>query len=470
MVVLLNAAFMLLAALLSLPGGLDGSLGIMLPSALITVLIGLPPILFTPAEKEISHKEGYVVVVGAWLASCVVAMIPYMLWGGEFTLGKAWFETVSGYTTTGATILNDVETLPRGILLWRSFTHWIGGAGVVMFALLVMPMLGRSRMMVSSVEMSAVAKDDFRYRSRTIVRIMLGTYLGLTLACLAGLKLTGMNWFDATNHAMSTIATGGFSTKNMSIGWWDNPAIETVLIVFMFLSSLHFGVLFATLNGRRNNIFRSEVVRYFFFFLVAAIVVIAVSTTFNGSFATFGEAFRRSAFEVVSHASTTGFTSNDPNLWGSFAVTILLLVGIQCACAGSTGGGIKADRMLLAFKTIRHQILKQQHPYAVIRIKINGVTQEQSTISFVMLFIFTYFIALIIGTVFISAYGYSTLTSFSIAATSMGNMGPAFGELGGFDNFSSLPGGVRMASSLMMLLGRLEIFGLLQIFLLKWWK
>ena len=470
MVMLLNAAFMLTSAVMSALNGIDSSFYALLLSAGLTAVIGAFPTIFVAAEKQISSKEGYCIVVGAWLMSCVVGMMPFLLWGGEFTLGKAWFESVSGYTTTGATILNDIEALPRGLLFWRSCTHWMGGAGVVMFTLMIMPMLGRSRMMVSSVELSTIAKDDYKYKSGTIMRILLGVYVGLTAACFVCLKVSGMGWFDSVNHAMSTAATGGFSTKNLSIGFWDNRWIEGVLIVFMFLASIHFGVIFATLTGRRNNMFRSEIVRYYFFFLVVAVVAVAISTTANGTFGSFGEALRRSAFETVAAASTTGFTSSDPNLWGPFAAAILIFVGIQCACAGSTGGGLKADRVYLAAKIVWHQIRQQQHPNAIIRIKMNGVTQEPSTLAFVMLFIVMYIFLILLGTIFIAAFGYDALTSFSIAASSVGNVGPAFGQIGGFDNYAALPGGVRLFSTLLMLLGRLEIFGLVQLFLLKWWK
>lgn len=470
MVMLINAAFMFVCALVSLAGGIDSSFYVLLLSAALTAVMGIFPTIFVPSEKHVSNKEGYCIVVGAWLMSCVVGMMPFLLWGGEFSLQNAWFESTSGYTTTGATILTNVEALPRGLLFWRSCTNWIGGAGVVMFAMIIMPMLGRSRMMVSNAELSSIAKDDYKYKSGTIVRIMLGVYLGLTAACFISLKIAGMGWFDAANHAMSTAATGGFSTKNMSISFWDNRWIEAVLIVFMFLSSIHFGVIFATLTGRNNNIFRSEVIRYYFVFIVCATVAIAVSTTLRGVHHSFWTALGQSAFETVAQASTTAFTASDPNLWGPFATVILIFTGIQCACAGSTSGGLKADRVYLAAKVMWHQIRQQQHPNAIIRIKLNNITQEPSTLGFVMLFIVLYFFLILFGTVFIAAFGYDVTTSFSLSAASISNVGTAFGEMGGFENYSALPGGVRFFSTVLMLLGRLEIFGLLQLFLLKWWK
>jgi trk system potassium uptake protein TrkH len=471
MALLLNAAFMVLAAGVSWISAGDTSSYALMLSAFLTAVIGAFPLIFVgKIDNQLSNKEGYVIVVGAWLMSCVAGMLPYLLWGGEFTLANAWYESVSGYTTTGSTILHDIDALPHGLLFWRSCTHWIGGAGVVMFALLVMPMMGRSRLMVSSVEMSKIAKEDYKYKSSTIIRILLTIYIGLSVSCFVLLKIAGMSWFDAANHAMSTAATGGFSTHNQSIAFFDSPLIETILLVFMVISGIHFGVIFATFTGKRNNLFRSEIVRYYLLFLACVSIAIAINTTLNGTFETFWESLRYSAFQTVSRATTTGFVASDSNVWGSFTVAILIFTGIQCACAGSTSGGLKADRIYLAVKVIRHQLRQQQHPNAIIRIKLNGVTQESSVLGYVMLFIVVYVLLLVVGTIFIAAFGYDVVTSFSLASVSLGNVGPSFGAVGGFDNMTYFHPVVRMFTTLLMLLGRLEIFGLLQLFLLKWWK
>jgi trk system potassium uptake protein TrkH len=360
--------------------------------------------------------------------------------------------------------------MPDGLLFWRSCTSWIGGAGVVMFAMLIMPVLGRSRMLVSNVEVSSLARDDYKYTSGKILRIMLGVYIGLTAACCAALAAAGMGWFDAVNHAMSTIATGGFSTRNMSIAWWNSPAIEAVTMLFMATAGLHFGVIFATLTGRRNNIFRSEVVRYWVLCMIAMTLAIAGSVTAGGNYGSFGEALRFSSFQTVATATTTGFVAADTGVWGPLAMVILMMAGVQCACAGSTSGGLKADRVYLAAKVLRHQIRQQQHPSAIIRIKLNGVTQESSALAFAMLFIVAYFFMLGVGTIVYAAWGYDFVSAFSMAAGNLGNVGTGFGAAGGFAGATHLPPGLMWFSTLLMLLGRLEIFGLLQLFLLKWWK
>ncbi len=292
MVMLLDAAFMLISAGVSLTEGVTGALFSLLVAAGITIVLGAAPIIAFPREKNISNKESYCIVVGAWLSSCVVGMLPYLLWGAPFGFTNAWYESVSGFTTTGSTIMDDIDAMPNGLLFWRSCTNWIGGAGVVMFAMLIMPVLGRSRMLVSHVEMSSLARDDYKYTSGKITRILLGVYLGLSFACCAALMAAGMGWFDALNHAMSTIATGGFSTHNMSIAWWDSRAVETVTMVFMAAAGIHFGVIFATLTGRRNNVFRSEVARYWVVCLVAMTLAIAASITAGGTYDSFGERTR----------------------------------------------------------------------------------------------------------------------------------------------------------------------------------
>ena len=232
-VMLFIAMFMLLSAGISYLSGMDSAFYPLLLSSLLTALLGAFPLIFVGKREQITNKEGFCIVVGAWLVACVVSMFPYLIWGGEFSLVNAWFESVSGLTTTGSTILNDVEALPRGLQFWRMSSTWIGGMGVVMFALVVLPSMGRSKMMLSNVELSTMAKDNYRYRSQIIVQILLVVYVGLTVLSTVLLKMAGMNWFDALCHAMSACATSGFSTKNASIAYFNSPAIDTILIFAM---------------------------------------------------------------------------------------------------------------------------------------------------------------------------------------------------------------------------------------------
>jgi trk system potassium uptake protein TrkH len=338
-----------------------------------------------------------------------------------------------------------------------------------MFAMLVMPVLSRSRMMVSHIEMSTLARDDYKYTSGKIGRILVSIYLGLSVACCGAFMLAGMGWFDAVNHAMSTIATGGFSTRGLSISWWNSPAVEIVAMVGMLTAGIHFGVIFATLTGRRNNVFRSEVTRYWMASLAVMIVVVVASVMAGGGYDSWGDALRFSSFQTISAATTTGFVTADTAAWGPLAMVVLMFAGIQCACAGSTSGGLKADRVWLGVKVLRNQIRQQQHPNAIIRIKMGGVTQESSSLAFAMLFIVAYVFTLGLGTVVYAAWGYDPVSAFSTAASHLGNVGTGFGRAGGL-GAATHPPAMLWFSSLLMLLGRLEIFGLLQLFLLKWWK
>ena len=274
-VMLFIALFMLLSAGISFVSGMDSAFYPLLLSSLLTALLGAFPLIFVGKREQITNKEGFCIVVGAWLVGCVVTMFPYLIWGGEFSLVNAWFESVSGFTTTGSTILNDVEALPRGLQFWRFSTTWVGGMGVVMFALLILPSLGRNKLTLSNVELSTLAKDNYRYRTQIIVQILLVVYVGLTVVSTLLLKMAGMNWFDSLCHAMSACATSGFSTKNASIAYFNSPAIDTILIFAMATAGVHFGLIYATVTGKRSNIFRSEVTCWYFGMLLAGGVLIA---------------------------------------------------------------------------------------------------------------------------------------------------------------------------------------------------
>ncbi len=469
-VLLMNAAFMFIAMGIGLFEGMDTGFYPLALSTILTAALGAFPMLFVSAEKNISSKEGYLIVVGAWLIACFMGTLPYVLWGGGFTPIDAWFESVSGLTTTGATTLDNVEALPRSLLFWRSSTHFLGGIGVVMFVLAILPAIGSARFTLSNAQLSSLAKDNFRYRTQKIVRILLVVYLGLTALATIALRLAGMGWFDAVNHAFSTIATGGFSTKNLSIGHFGSAWIEAVLIVFMFVGGLHFGLIYTTLAGRRNNLFRSEVTRFFFFSVLAAGLVIVGVLWATGSYPGLFSSLRYGLFQLVSVATTTGFATADSNLWPPLAILILLFFSITCACAGSTSGGIKADRMLLAGKSIYAKIRQIRHPNAIIRVKLDGMPVNESLLNTVNVFILFYLLIILAGSLVCTLFGMDLMTSFSIAFTSMSNVGPGFGDVGSMQTFSPLPDGVKVLSTLLMLIGRLEIFGFIQIFFFRAWK
>ena len=470
MVLQFLAAFMFLSAVVSWLNDYDSAYYPLLLSSFITALLGTFPLLFVEKVEEISIKEGYGIVVGSWLVACIVGMFPYLIWGGEFTMINAWFESVSGFTTTGASILNDIEYLPRGLLFWRSSSAWIGGVGVVMFALVILPSMGKSRHMLSNVEISTIARDNFHYRSKVIFRILISLYTSFTLITTIALKYAGMTWFDAVTHAMTSCGTCGFSTKNSSIAFWDNPWIEVILIVAMTLSAIHFGILYATITGRKNNIFRSEVVRTFIGMMLIISLMIAVSLVAADIYPDFGTAMRHAAFQVVSISTTSGFATADTNTWTPLAIMLLIFCSVICGCAGSTSGGMKVDRLLIASKVIRNRMKIQLHPKAVIRTKVDGIVQEESTQSLVMTFIVAYIMLVILGTVVYTLFGCDLITGVTASISCISNVGPGFGEIGSMDNFSELPGVLKLDSTLLMLIGRLEIFGFIQLLFIRSWR
>lgn len=470
LVMLLNAAFMLISALISLFNGMDTGFYPLLLSFLITAIVGAFPLIFVPNDNNLSNKESYVVVVMAWVMSCLLGMLPYLIWGGEFTFTNAWFESTSGFTTTGATILSDVEALPKGLLFWRAATHWIGGVGVVLFAIVILPSMGRMKMTLSSAEMSMMAKDNFRYTTKKILQIIIFVYVGLTLCETLVLMVVGMDWFDALTNSFSTVATGGFSTKNLSIMYYHSVTIEMVITFFMLVSGIHMGLIYATLRGKHNNLFRSEVARFYVLSLLVSTLIVSASLLLNHNYTNVWEALRYGVFQVVSYTTTTGFASTDNALWPPLAMIVMIYCTVQCAMAGSSAGGVKADRVLLILKAIKARVLKLQHPNAVIRIKQNGVAQEDGVVNAAILLVMIYLLTALVGTVLLTAMNLDLLTSFTATIASLSNVGPGFGKVSNLASFGPLPEAAKWLMSLLMLFGRLEFFGFIHIFMLRSWK
>lgn len=470
MVLLIDAAFMLLSAFISLFNDFDTGFFPLLLSCIITTVIGVFPMIFVPKEQNIVAKEGYTIVIMSWIMSCAFGMLPYLIWGGEFDFTNAWFESTSGYTTTGSTILTDVEAVPKGLLFWRACTHWIGGVGVVLFALVILPNVSTAKMTLSNAEISNLAKDNFRYNTKKMFKIIVSVYGGLTVAEAILLKIAGMTWFDAVAQSFSTMATGGFSTKNLSIAYWDSVSVEMIILGFMVLAGTHFGLIYATIIGKKRNLLRNEVWRFYVLSMLVISIAIAANLIFTHTYTDFWESFRYSSFQVVSYTTTTGFASANAAWWPPFAMITMIFMSIVCAMAGSTTGGIKTDRFMLLIKSIKARVLKVQHPNAVIRVKLNSVAQEDSTVNAAIVMIAFFMLTLLASTVFLTIYNIDLLTSFSISLASLSNIGPGFGEVGNMSNLNFLPDGVKFFLSLMMLFGRLEMFGLIHIFLIRSWK
>lgn len=468
LILLLNSVFLLASTMISFFDS-DTALFPLLYSSVIAAIFGFFPLIFVPPTENISNNEGFIIVISSWFLSCLIGLLPYVLWGGEFTLTNAWFESVSGFTTTGSSILTDIEALPRGLLFWRASTHFIGGIGIIVFALSVLPFMGRAGMILYRAEISPLAKENFSYRTKKTLQILMFVYIGLTLLESIALLLCGMNLFDSITHSFATIATGGFSTKNLSIAHYNSFSIEVVIMAFMILSGIHFGLLFSAVSGNVRTIWKSSIVKFYLLMLFAGILL----TTFNvyrSSFKTLKESLHYAAFQIISIGTSTGFATTDSSIWPSFAQLILIFFTLQCACAGSTSGGIKVDRTVIFFKALAKRIMKLRHAEAVIKVKIDGTTIDDDLLETNILYISLYIGIVFLSSLLLTSLGVDSLSAFSGSAATMGNVGPGLGMVGSVGNFSQIPNLGKWVLTATMLLGRLEIFGLILLFMVRSWK
>jgi trk system potassium uptake protein TrkH len=468
LIFLFNALFLFISFLISLYYN-DSSVFPLLYSSIIAFLFGIFPLIYVPPTKDISSREGFLIVVLSWLLTCLLGVVPYVIWGGEYTFTNAWFESVSGFTTTGSTILTDIEVLPKGLLFWRSATHWIGGIGIIVFALVILPNIGHVRAMLVKNEFSSLAQHNFIQNTKQVFRILVIVYLGLTISETIALRIAGMSWFDAVNHSFATIATGGFSTKNLSIAHYNSVAIDIIVIVFMFFSGVHFGLLFYTFTTNRYNIFKSGVVKFYFFATLIGILLVSLNLYLNHLFS-FPASLRYAAFQVVSLSTTTGFANANSTIWPSFSIMLLIFFTLQCACAGSTAGGIKVDRVLILIKALKIQIQKFHHPNAVIALKVDNKTVNPDAINNAIIYIVLYILIVFISAMLLTLMGVDILSAFSGSAATMGNVGPGFNMVYSLGNYNSIPDAGKWILSANMLLGRLEIYALLSLFYYRSWR
>jgi len=394
------------------------------------------------------------------------SMLPYLMWGGEFNLINAWFESVSGFTTTGSSILNNIEGLPKGLLFWRSSTHWIGGVGVIMFVLLILPHSTSSRLTLLNAEMSELSKFNFRYKARKIINVLAIVYFGLTIVQTIALTIAGMSFFDAINHSFATIATGGFSTKNLSVAHFDSSLIESIIMLFMVLSGIHFGLLYGTFTLRSENIFRSPVVRSFITILFLGVFFVSAKLYSSGVY-NFWESIRYGAFQVISLGTTTGFATADSANWPAFTHIILIYFTIQCAMVGSTSGGLKFDRVYLFFKSLRKQLTLLQHPRAVVVVRINNRPISEHLETLTLVFFVLYFFTFTITTLILTSLNVDLYTAFSASIATIGNVGPGFGEVSSLSNYAGLPDLGKFVLTINMLMGRLEIFNIIALLMIR---
>lgn len=455
---LVSALFMLLSVGVSLYDGGDSALAPLLISFTITFVMGAFPFIFVRRSAQISLKDGYMIIFLSWLLSFIFGALPYAMWGGPFTLINAWFESVSGFTTTGATILEDIESLPRSLVFWRASTHFIGGLGVVVFLLLIIPTSSPVRLRLTNMELSTLSREDYRSRANKSVYIFAWVYLGIAGVAFVSYLLAGMSPFDAVCHAFSVCAAGGFSSRNLSIGSFGSPVISIITIVFMFLASVHFGLIFITLAGRTLRPLRNPVLRFYVSGLVVVSLITSLSLKFQGIDTSWGSAFLDGTFHVVSYASTTGFAISDNAQWPMLPCFMLILVSLVCGCAGSPTGGLKVDRVMVLFKAIHMQIQKTLYPSSVFEVRMGRRILHDDDIYPQVLYIAMFFLLIGFSAILCMLLGDPNGHALTGSVASLSNVGPSLGSIGSMGNYNAEPGALKFIFSADMFLGRVEIY------------
>lgn len=459
---MVNSLFMLICVGMSLLDGKDSAFGPLLMSFIITFLIGNFPFIFVHSTQQISLRDGFVIIVLSWLLSFVFGMMPYVMWGGEMSIADAWFESVSGYTTTGATILNDIEALPRSLLLWRSCTHFIGGLGVVVFLLLIIPSASPFGRRLTKIEVSSLAKEGYRIQNRKLVKVISTVYLSIFVVATFSLRSCGMPLFDAVSHGLSLCATGGFSTRNASIAAYDSVAVNVVTVVIMIVATINFAVIYQCFVRRSFKPFlNNRIVRFYLGSIVILSVIVILSLKFQSASMTWKQAAFDGFFTTVSYITTTGFGYADNSSWPFLAGLILLYASIQCACAGSTSSGIKVDRMMVVFDSIRRQVRSNLHPSSTRRISVGDSTVSEEQVLPIILYIVLYFIILAISSCLLLSLGVGAREAISSVVSCLGNVGPGLGEISAVGNYDMMPVAAKLILSLDMFLGRIEIYPLI---------
>lgn len=419
-------------------------------------------------QNSIGKREGYIIVSFSWIIISLFGAIPFLISGVAQNYTDAFFETMSGFTTTGASIFTDIESIPKGILFWRSLTHWIGGMGIIVLSLAILPILGIGGMQLFVAEVPGITPDKLHPRIKQTAKRLWGIYVLLTLVLTILLMFGGMNLFDALCHAFGTLATGGFSTKNDSIAGFS-PYIQYVIIIFMFLAGTNFTLHHFGLKGHLKKVWDNEEFRNYLYLLVASSVIIALALFFiQGDSAE--KSFRDALFQVVSIVTTTGYITTDYLLWPFFAWFLIFLLMFTGSCAGSTGSGIKIVRILLLYKNSLLELKRLIHPQAIIPVRLNRKAIPQSIIFNVLAFFLIYIIIFAFGSLAMSMMGLEFESAVGSVAACISNIGPGLGLVGPVLNFSLVPNPGKWLLSLLMLLGRLELFTVLILFSPAFWR
>ena len=479
---LFNGGFMLLSSLVSLLTH-DGVTFELTLSAFFVLFLGVFIMLLSRNHTiQIQKREGYIIVSFGWVLMSLSGMLPYLFTGVIPDISSAFFETMSGYTTTGSTILNDIESVPKGILFWRSTTHWIGGMGIIVLAIAILPLLGIGGMQLFAAEAPGPSSDKLHPRITDTAKRLWFIYVGYTLAETILLSVAGMSFFDAINHAMSTLSTGGFSTKNNSVAHWNNtPIIQYIITFFMLIAGTNFVLSYFAFTGKIRKIFRDQEFKFFMTFIGISTLIVAlvlynnVDLTLSSFdhpqiFGTLESSFRHAFFQVVAVITTTGFVTADFTAWTPFLTIVFFGLMFMGGSAGSTSGGVKGVRHMLMIKSGFLEFKRALHPNAILQPRHNGSILKEEVVYNIYAFFILYLLSFIFGALVFGALGLDFESAIGVAASSLGNVGPALGSYGPAFSYSELPEFGKWWASFLMLLGRLELFTVLILFTPFFWK
>ena len=442
-------------------------------------------LLGSPGREDVGVREGFAIVAMSWIVLSLIGALPFTLGGVLDSYTDAFFETISGFTTTGATIFGGantppIESMPNAFLFWRSLAHWLGGMGIIVLTLAILPILGVGGMQLFKAEVPGPSADKLTPRVRQTARRLWLIYVGITAIEVVAL-LPAMSLFDAVNHAFATMATGGFSTENGSVGQYDSAYIDGVITLFMFLAGMNFALHYRMLAGKAITVFQDEELRVYTGITVVSTLLIAAATwaptagffsvdAVTNAYTSLGEAIRYASFQSLAIITTTGFGTADYEVWPSLAVGVVFLLFFCGGMAGSTGGGVKVVRHVLLVKNSLKEVKQLVHPQAILPIRLNGSVVPKDVMANVLSFIVLYLALLFAGTLVVAALGMDLLSAFGAALSCIGNIGPAFGTFGPTDNYAHLPALGKWVLAMLMVAGRLEIYTLLILFAPTFWK
>jgi trk system potassium uptake protein TrkH len=482
LLLLVNGGFILLSAIVSYVYK-DGVVSEMIMAGLSVLLAGSAAMLLTKNhKKEIKKREGYLIVTLGWIMMSLAGTMPYIFTGAIPGFTNAFFETMSGYTTTGASILNDIESIPKGVLFWRSVTHWIGGMGIIVLAIAILPLLGIGGMQLFAAEAPGPGGDKLHPRITDTAKRLWIIYVGYTVAETILLKVAGMSFFDAINHSLSTLSTGGFSTKNASVAYWNHkPMIQYIIMLFMFLAGTNFVLSYFAFKAKFSKILRDEEFKLYALLVAGLTIVAALVIYFQADpsissiphpmvWGEFESAIRHGLFQVLAIVTTTGFVSADYVIWTPFLTIFFFGLMFLGGSSGSTSGGVKIVRHLIMIKNGILEFKRTLHPNAVLPVRYNNKAIPQPIVFNVLAFFILYMLSFIVGVLVFSWLGLDFQTSLGGAASTLGNVGPALGDLGPVHNYASIPDAAKWWSTFLMLIGRLELFTVLILITPFFWR